>query len=148
MINKIVFWLGPILIEGMILGIIIRFLPPLMKTIEADDHRSLRNRVTAGGLVVTGLIWFIRLAYPALFFNQHDPRSNLFLLMAGPPFIAIFSIEYTLWPEIAKPDRVVSGPMSGYQQIEKSIKRRNFILTAIILSYIHTMCLMLVGRHP
>jgi len=134
------------------LNVVTRFFVPLLlravEIIEAKKQRSLRLLLAGLGLLTTLATWLFHLTYPSVLFNQHEPLQEIvYILVVAPPFLAVLSIEYLLWPAAYEPDAADSGPMSGYLQLQRYDNRRRLFLTAGAFSAFNLLCLLFASRH-
>ncbi|HXW15966.1 MAG TPA: hypothetical protein VEN79_15780 [Terriglobia bacterium] len=133
------------------MSIIGKFVSPLLLRVldllEAENRPTARILQTVLGLLTTILTWSVHLTYPFLLFSHQEHLGEIvYPLVLAPTFVAIYSVECLLWPDIAKSDPAQSGPMSGYLQLEKTKKRRNFFFVAAFLSAVNLLCMMFTSR--
>lgn len=118
-----------------------------LEAIETAD-RSTRTLGVIAGILTTLSIWWVDLKTPSLLFNHHEPLQELvYVLLRAPPFVAVVSLGYVLFPSLEKITGTGSGPISGYLQIEKSEKRWKIIVAAGAVSVANLLCMMFSNHH-
>jgi hypothetical protein len=135
-------------LQAVVLSVVYTWLFRFIDSIQDEGHQDKTKLIASLGFALTLATWLVLLAYPSLVTQMNGPLSELLeILTLVPPFAAILAISYILWPKIANSDLSISGPMSGYLRLIKYDLRRRAFLSALALSLINGICLLIVARH-